>query len=57
MRKKIIINTIRFAALLSAVSLLAMLVGWMSIELTTASIDVIMLGVWITKELELRESA
>ena len=57
MRKKIIINTIRFAALLSAVSLLAMLVGWMSIELTTASIDVIMLGVWITKELELRENA
>lgn len=46
--------TIRFAALLSAVSLLSMLIGWISVDISTVSIDVIMLAIWISTEYEIR---
>lgn len=47
-------NIIRLAALLSAVSLLAMLLGWKEVNIVLVAVDVGMLVIWGTSEYELR---
>ena len=46
-------NVIRFAALLSAISMIAILIGWQSFDVTNISINLIMLAVWASKEHEI----
>lgn len=47
-------NIVRLAALMSVVSLIAMLVGWKEPDAVMIGVDVVMLVIWGTSEYELR---
>ncbi len=47
-------NIVRLAALMSLVSLIAMLVGWKEVDVVMIAVDVVMLVIWGTSEYELR---
>jgi len=47
-------NIVRLAALMSLVSLIAMLLGWQSASEVMIAVDIVMIVIWGTSEYELR---
>ena len=52
--RTLINNIIRLVALLSVVSLIAMLMGWQNVDMIAIAVDVVMLAIWISTEYEIR---
>lgn len=50
--RTLINNIIRFAALLSVISMISMMVGWQKADMIAISVDLIMLVIWISSEYE-----
>ncbi|KLP90036.1 hypothetical protein ABF77_22810 [Enterobacter roggenkampii] len=48
-------NIIRFAALLSVVSLFSMLLGWNKVDMIAISVDVIMLAIFASNEYDISD--
>ncbi|GJK71874.1 hypothetical protein TUM17564_39010 [Citrobacter freundii] len=51
--RTLINNIIRFAALLSVISMFSMLIGWQKVDMIAVSVDLIMVVIWISSEYEL----